>query len=163
MLNHHSIGIDYVFFRWRYENDSIVDGIEYSTGYDAFSIRQYINLDYHYYLFKNMTSKHGIDPYANAFVKMGQRKIWSEDPYTFVHYNVSNAVNTQESNFADYGFAIGIMGGPSEFGVDVNIGIVKSVRDIWYERGSDYEAYNFTESDWLIHMRLNLYIRFLNF
>lgn len=168
-LNHHSVGIDYVYFRFRYENDSIVDGIEYSNGYNSFSRRDYINLDYRFYPFKNWPDKYGIDPYMNAFVKIGKRRVWSEHETARVRNPGFHPINEQRSNFADYGLALGLKMGPPEFGIDVNMGVVRRISDIWYERGYDYsmgsqyEAHNFKRMKWAFHMRLNIYLRVLNF
>lgn len=167
-LNKHSIGIDFVYFRWRYQNDSIVNDIEYSTGYNCYSLRKYLLIDYRYYPFPNIKHDYDIDIYFNPFIKIGKRSIWSEDPYTFVATSDMRQTNTMSANFDDYGFAIGFrycFDMYDRFGIDVNMGIVKRHNDIWYEKGYDYtsnsffETHNTTSSSTNIHMRVNFFLK----
>jgi hypothetical protein len=55
----HAVGIDYVYFRGRYENDSIVNGVYYGSGFNAFWRRDYLILDYRFYMLseKNVDQK----------------------------------------------------------------------------------------------------------
>lgn len=165
LFNLHSIGIDYIYFRWRYQHDSIVNGTEYNTGFNAFSRRQYLLFDYRFYPFKNFFTTKGIDPYANAFIKIGKRKIWSEDPSASVIEKGTFPIIKQNSNFSDFGIAVGLRIGSGLFGVDVNAGVVKRTSYIWHRQSYDYstasvvEKFNETESKWVFHMRLNLYLR----
>lgn len=168
LLDKHSIGIDYVFFRWRYENDSVVDGIEYTSGYESFSRRNYILLDYRYYPFRQLAENKGADLYLNPFVKIGERKVWSDNSTTYVGETDFYKISGHQSRFTDYGFALGLKGAFSpdnRFGIDANIGFVKRFSNISYEKGYDFstnqgiEKFDVNESKWLIHMRLNLYFR----
>lgn len=166
LLNQHSIGIDYVHFRFRTEKDSTVNGKEYLTGPSVYSKRNYVNIDYRYYPFPNRL-KGIIDPYLNSFVKIGKRAVWSADSsLVFSHWD--ERLYVQNSNFTDYGLAAGMrldFGTKDRFGLDVNIGAVKRISDILYQKYETenpltvHEEYNTSDSKWLIHMRLNLYFR----
>jgi len=105
----------------------------------------------------------------NTFVKIGKRKIWSEDPSARVIEDAFKPIIKQNSNYSDFGLAIGVRGGADIFGFDINMGAVKRISDIWYEQGYDYstsaiyEKFNVRESKWAFHMRLNLYVRILQY
>lgn len=165
---HHSVGIDFVHFRWRHEEDIYVNGVETGSGPDSFSRRRYLLLDYRYYPFSQLMRKKYIDPYLNPFVKIGQRKIWSNDPSTLYWDNDLSGIRNQQADFIDYGFALGLrydFGVNDRFGVDANIGVVYRETRIQYEERFDYENSIFVErfsgnhSYWKPHMRLNFYVK----
>lgn len=168
----HSFGIDYVHFRWRREYDIYVDGYDSGSGPDAFSRRRYLLVDYRYYPFRRMMPNKGFELYINPFMKLGRRKIWTNDPYTYYSDNDLSSIKDQRSDFADYGFAIGTrvdFGSNNRFGMDVNIGAVYRDVSIRYEEQYDYDSETYIERFsgkryyWKPHMRLNLYWRFLRF
>lgn len=164
---HHAIGIDYVYFRWRFENDSIVNGTEYSSGYNAFSKRNYLILDYRYYVLNvSYLQKLHVDFYLNPFLKLGKRNIWTENQSTYWIENNTHQITEQQTNFLDGGFAFGIKKGfgvKKRFGVDASLGFAKRYNHILYEKGYDYvtkndvERTNRDETTWHVHARLNLY------
>jgi hypothetical protein len=170
ILNQHSIGFDYVHFRFRSEHDSIVNGIEYGSGPSVYSQRNYLNFDYRFYPFKERLNER-IDPYLNLFVKIGRREVWSADS-SLLYSNGRERLYAQNSNFADYGLASGIrvdFGSNDRFGLDFNVGCVRRISQIWYQKFETYnpltiqEEFNTTNSKWVIHMRLNLYFRLLGY
>ena len=167
----HSIGIDFVHSRWRYEYDIYIDEIEQTYGPDSFSRRRYALLDYRYYPFKNVQLKGTkIDLYANPFVKLGERKIWTNDPGTFYSGDQIFGIRNHRSDFADYGVAFGFQvdfGEQDRFGFDTNIGAVYRKSEIRYEEKFDYkndvfvERFSGASEAWKPHMRMNLYFRIL--
>ena len=169
-LNQHSIGIDYVHFRFRIEQDSIVNGIEYTSGPSIYSRRNYLNVDYRFYPFRKRLNGR-FDPYVNSFVKIGKRDVWSVDS-SLVYANGTERLLAQNSNFTDYGLAVGTrldFGVKDRFGLDANIGCVKRMSRIWYQKYETYdpltihEEFNTSDSKWVIHMRMNLYFRILGY
>lgn len=165
---HHSVGIDYVHFRWRSEDDIYIDGMETGSGPDSYSRRRYLLLDYRYYPFSHFMQKHRIDPYLNPFVKMGRRKIWTNDPNTFYWDNDISAIRNQRADFTDYGFALGLrfdFGENDRIGLDANIGAIYRETRILYEEQYDYtndlfiERFSGRHYQWKMHMRLNIYVR----
>ena len=164
----HSIGIDFVHFRWRFEHDIYIDGMETGYGPDSYSRRRYLLVDYRYYPFKGLMNSHKIDPYINPFVKMGRRKVWTNEPNTFYTDNDFMNIRNQRSDFTDYGLALGLNYNFTEndrIGLDVNIGAVYRELRILYEEQYDYDTEVFNErfsgnhSYWKFHMRLNLYFK----
>lgn len=164
----HSIGIDYVHFRWRFEQDIYENGMDTGSGPDAFSRRRYLLLDYRYYPFRNMMYNYFFETYINPFVKMGRRKIWSNDPETFYWGNDYSAVRNMRADFTDYGFALGVrydFGDEDRVGLDANIGAVYREERILYKEQYDGDISDFVESysgknySWKLHMRLNIYVR----
>jgi hypothetical protein len=165
---HHSVGIDYVHFRWRHEEDIYIDGMETGSGPDTYSRRRYILLDYRYYPFSHLMQKHRIDPYLNPFIKMGRRKIWTNDPNTLYWDNDISAIRNQRADYTDYGFALGLrfdFGENDRVGLDANIGAIYRETKIHYEEQYDYnndifiERFSGKHYDWKPHMRLNIYVR----
>lgn len=166
-LNNHSVGFDYIHFRWRNEYDSIIDNKEV-TGPSVFSKRNYLNIDYRFYLIPKKAFYTGFDLYLNSFMKIGIREVWSDDS-NLLYENLY----THKSNFRDFGLAIGSRFGSDRFGGDFNIGTVKRFSDVWYEKGktyhtgqvymppTTYEKSNFEDTNWALHMRLNLYWNFI--
>ena len=73
----HSIGLDFVHFRWRYEEDIYIDGYETGSGPDSFSRRRYLLADYRYYLLQMLIKEKHIDTYLNPLVKLMTKKIQS--------------------------------------------------------------------------------------
>lgn len=168
---HHSFGIDYVHFRWRYEYDIYVDGEETGSGPDSFSRRRYLLADYRYYPSSDLMRTDGVEPYFNLFAKMGRRKIWTNDPDTFYSDNDVKAIRNQRADFTDYGFALGLridFGVNDRFGLDANVGLVYRDTRILYEEQYDYDNAVFVErfagnhNYWKPHMRLNLYVKLFN-
>lgn len=168
----HSIGVDDVFFRWRQENDIYIDGIDSGSGPSAYSRRRYFLIDYRFYPFRKLMQQKSIDLYINPFVKIGQRKIWSDDPETYYSDNDGSAILNQGSTFFDYGFALGLhysFGKKDRIGLDLNIGTVYRETQIQYEQRFDYDNFVLVEStsgnrnQWTMHMRLNLYIKLFKF
>ena len=164
----HSFGVDFVHFRWRYEHDIYIDGMETGSGPDSFSRRQYMLVDYRYYPFRYFMKNFRIDPYVNPFVKMGKRKVWTNDPNTFFEDNDLSSIRNQRADFTDYGFALGLrfdFGSRDQFGLDANIGAVYRETRILYEEQFDVSSSQFVERFsgkdvyWKPHMRLNLFYR----
>jgi len=170
-LPKHSVGIDFVHCRFRFETDSTAKGVEYYSGPNTYSRRNYINVDYRFYPFKQLMTAQRIDPYLNIFIKRGQRDVWTEDS-TILYSMGKENIQFQNSNFSDYGLAMGLrlrFGSRDRFGLDYNVGAVRRVSTIWYEKGKTYsptvpyEKFNVQEYRWALHMRLNLYFKILSF
>jgi hypothetical protein len=169
----HSIGIDYVFFRFRYENDSVVNGIEYGGGYSSYSRRDYLIVDYRYYPFQTINSKKGFDIYFNPFIKVGKRKIWDDTPAAYITEHNFEGIYNQQANFIDQGFAIGYkssnLGKKNRWFFDMNIGVVYRSSYIKYEDGYDYMTNlpythaNYTSTSWQPHMRINFCYKIIQF
>lgn len=169
--NKHSIGVDYVFFRWRNEQDSIVDDIEYTSGPNTYRRREYINFDYRHYpcTHKTLVEK-GIDPYFNLFTKIGKQKIWTQNDHTYHNSDYDQkGLTFQRQTFYELGVAGGLRWDftkTDRFGLDMNIGVVKRFNTTHEEKGLDWLSgthYEITESykysKWVLHMRMNLYLK----
>jgi hypothetical protein len=171
LLERHSFGIDYVFFRWRYEQDSLIDGMDAGGGPSSYARRDYLLVDYRFYPFKKLMEEKQIDPYINVFTKIGKVKSWSEDGAYFSTFD--KQVYGSKLHFNDFGIAGGLkvdFGLHDRFGIDVNIGAVYRRENRYEEYGYDFtlnepfttnlhqESFKFRP-----HMRLNLYFRVLSF
>ena len=147
-LKYHSIGIDYVYLRQRFEEESYdsVSQDYIDNGFSNYSLREYFLVDYRFYI--NLFPKKNIFPYISLFTKVGEIKNW--------YHNKSILGRTGDYNyravFNDYGVALGTHIGISpngRVGLDVNIGAVKRETSVAYG--------TYPSKTWAIHMRLNLY------
>lgn len=163
----HSVGLDFVHFRWRYEQDVYIDDIEMGYGPDSFSRRRYLLIDYRYYPFRNLMQEKYIDPYLNPFVKVGKRKIWTNDPTVLFGEHDIPMVKNHRADFTDYGLALGLRSDfvDRRFGFDVNIGLVYRETRVRYEKRYDFPTDTYSEHsfrkyyNWHPHMRLNFFMR----
>ncbi len=169
----HSIGFDYVYFRFRYQNDSIVNGIEYSGGYNSYSRRDYFIIDYRYYPFQKHNIKTGYDFYVNPFMKIGKRKIWNDTPKDYITEHNFEGIFDQKANYIDNGIAVGFkssnIGTKNRWFFDLNIGVIYRTNFIKFENGYDfgtnlpYSRNNTIENEWVPHMRINFCYKILQF
>jgi hypothetical protein len=164
----HSVGFDFVHFRWRFEDDIYLDGEEKGYGPDSFSRRRYLLIDYRYYPFRVLIKEKHIDPYLNPFVKVGERKIWTNDASTFFSEHDIPRVKSHRADFIDYGAALGFRYKFKEdgrVGIDVNIGAVYRETRVRYEQRYDSSIDTFSDHyfrkyhNWHPHMRLNIFVK----
>lgn len=164
---HHSFGVDFVYFRWHYEYDIYIDGIETGSGPDAYSRRLYSVVDYRYYPF-NTKAENRLDPYINVITKMGKRKIWTNDPETLYGDNDVSSIRKQNASFNDYGLAVGLkvkFGTSQRVGLDASIGAIYRESRIHYQEKYDYqntayvESFSGTSHLWKPLMRLNIFVK----
>ncbi|MCC7454472.1 MAG: hypothetical protein IT222_09925 [Crocinitomix sp.] len=144
-FNRHSIGVDWVYFRNAYEQESLsAAGYYENNGTFEYKERSYFLFDYRYY-FLNYDPL--AMPYINILTKVGHQHQWFYDgtgskfdvPYDF------------GAEFNEYGIAVGThIGG--RFGVDMSAGIMRQFQKVKYGKPNIYEP------KWKIHMRINLYL-----
>lgn len=169
----HSVGLDWVHFRWRYENDYYLDGYDQGYGPDAFRRRRYLLVDYRFYPFLSSSNflPQKMDFYINPLVKLGRRKIWSETGSSTTD-EFSDVVYTDRSDFTDYGLALGTkiyFSSKRKLGLDVSMGAIYRVGYIFEQTGylndqkSGFIVQNSPYRIWQFHMRLNLTYSFYSF
>lgn len=157
-LNYHSIGVDWVYFRNRFENESY-DSLKmeyYDNGFNDFDLRQYALIDYRFYLNFNEECPSIILPYITLFSKIGERHRWHQYRKIFSRYEPYNFF----SSFKEYGIAGGVhigFGGDSRGGLDINIGLIKAFSKLNYGDTEWQYGSNFKPERWKPHMRINFY------
>lgn len=79
IYNRHSLGLDYTWFRWRYERD---DTRSEEPMYNEYELRKYWLLDYKY-AFLKFTDR-DMNLYINAYDKIGKYSMWyHKEDYPF--------------------------------------------------------------------------------
>jgi hypothetical protein len=160
--NYHAIGIDYVFFRNKYEEEAYdsLSGYYQDNGYTFTEKRRYLIIDYRFYFnfFKSATT---ILPYLNVFTKQGYQTHWYQYRSNFKRIEPL----THESLIQEYGFAIGSHWGTSmsdgRFGFDTSIGIIYNDSKLLFQNTNYSYIIDEFQSDpfrkWKMHIRVNLY------
>ena len=154
--NYHSIGVDYVYMRHRYEEESYdtLKNEYFDNGFSDFDLREYMLIDYRFYFNFRPKAKSTFLPYISLFTKIGENKKWyqykkifsRESPYNFM------------TKFRDYGIGIGAHLGflpEGRGGADINIGLVRRFSTLNYDHSQS--PLLFKTTSWHPHMRLNLY------
>jgi hypothetical protein len=163
-LNYHSIGVDYVYFRNRGEEESYDSTLmEYvDNGFNYFDKRIYALIDYRFYFnfFKKKPTR--FLPYFNIITKFGLQTKWYQEGSWFKR----TAPLYYKANFSEYGMAFGshIILSEGKWGVDINIGAIHKSSGVIFEIDNDQSIINehFITKGWSPHMRINLYVYLFN-
>ncbi len=161
-FNKHSLGVDYTWFRWRYEEDNSDDVGMYSQ----YELRTYFLADYKYTFWE--FPKHEFDLYVNVYDKIGDYKMWYNKyaEYDFGNRDMTFLESKSKGTFNEPGLGIGVRKYAEQtgFGVDCSMNVGLRMMN------NDEETYlSATETDFkenvksertLFYMRLNCFYVF---
>lgn len=102
--NKHSLGLDYTWFRWRYEEDNSDDVGMYSQ----YELRTYLHADYKYTYWEYPRLE--FDLYLNVYDKIGEYKMWYDkySEYDFGSRDMTFLESKAKGTFNEPGLGIGI-------------------------------------------------------
>lgn len=156
MKGRHSLGVDFTYFGWQYEDDDN----EENPLYNAFERRTYLYLDYKY---KFLAYK-SFDFYFNLYDKIGKHHIWNEgiaEGYTFWEKPFLN--NREDGTFSQVGVGIGIKkyteGGRFYVDLSANVGkLFTNSNTVTYDDSLKVldRQYHVKNDRNIFYMRLNL-------
>lgn len=158
----HSLGLDYTWFRWRYESDNNDDVGMYSQ----YELRTYLHADYKYTFLEFQRAE--VDIYFNAYDKIGNYSMWYDKytDYDFGTRDMSFLQSTAKGTFNEPGAGFGIRkyAEKSGFGIDIsaNAGYRMTNNDEINYEGAGVISYrnDVKEDRYLFYMRINCFYNF---
>ncbi len=161
-FNRHSIGLDYTWFRWRYEEDTNEDVGMYSQ----YELRNYLHADYKFTFL--IFPRIDLDVYFNAYYKSGKYTMWYDkyEEFDFGTRDVSFLQSTTKGLFTEPGVGFGIRKYAEEsgFGLDVSAGAgyrMMDYNEIVHHDVNRIETRDHVKSDIsLFYMRMECFYNF---
>lgn len=157
-----SLGVDYIYYRDRFERD-LYDTIakeELGHGFSQYRIRSTLLVDHRYYFHSSKNCKTQLRLYISSYIRFTRFKVRNQEGYLLEPGDIIS----KKARYFDPGFAFGIRSvgrHQKRFGIDFNVGITRrSQVENWtkYKSSEVNEVVNdFRRTRVLASTRLNLY------
>lgn len=159
---YHALGVEYYFFRWRYEQEQYNNPNDpsYYEEYSSWNPRHSMLIDYRFYLPFSILRKSHMQPYLQAYYRFGNARVYHHEKYQLD----SSDIITQREKFYDIGFTAGIHWGflpKGRMGIDINAGayLRNKTEDIEYYNppGDHMYVYGVKSEKWMPIFRVNFF------
>lgn len=158
---YHSIGVDYHFFRNRWEHEVYLDSTYTNYNeYNGYNPRHSAVVDYRFYFPFSISRARSVRPYLQAYGRFGNARIYYEATYPID----SGSVVHQTETFYDVGVTVGLHFGffpKGKAGLDICAGTYRRSKlqnEEYYNPGGDnWMKYDQPLVEWLPIIRVNLF------